>query len=152
MWLQKLMKMASSLQIFVVSENNSQGREKMERCARSWKEWRTREKSDVGFSPWCPALTTVNSRSSTKVRLVIYFSVGDVIQVMYKGEACCIDKLHRCFKAYGAADFQPAGQKASKILFFDSIMITAQWGPMVFLWLLPCKSYWFLTASCISAP
>lgn len=134
-----------------VSENNSQGKERMERCDRSQKEWRTREKSDIQFPSWCSALTTVNSESS-KIRLVIYFSIGNIIQVTYKGEACWIDKQCQCFKDYRAADFQPAGQKVSKILFFVSIMITAQWGLMVLLWLLLCKSYWFLTSSCESAP
>lgn len=152
MWPQKLIKMASFLQIFVVSENDSQGKERIERCAGSQKKWRAREKSDIGFPPWCLALTTVNSESSSKVRLVIYFYIGDVIRVTYKGEVRCIDKLCWCFKAYSAADFQPAGQKAFKILFFISVMITAQWGLTVLLWPLPCKNYWFLTSSCISAP
>lgn len=103
MWLQKLIKIALSLQIFFVTESDSQEKEKMERCAGFQKEWRTREKNWTSVSLPDPALTTVNSESSPKVRLVIYFSIGDVIWVTYKGEACCIDKL--CFKAYSTADF-----------------------------------------------
>jgi len=83
---------------------------------------------------------------------VIYFYIRDVIRVTHKGEARCIDKLCRCFKAYSAADFQPAGQKVFKILFLFSIVIMALWELTVFLCPLPRKSYWFLTSSGISAP
>lgn len=65
MWLQKLIKMASSLQTSVVSENDGQDVPGPRRNEEQ-------EKKVIVFPPWCPALTTVNSESSTKVSLMIF--------------------------------------------------------------------------------